>query len=148
MLPYNAIITTTDSSDKVQRVAGEHGYSLHPTLHVQPDLTVAAVVAVPEAVDAGIAVCQGGAGPRLGVAHVPLERRRSGGAEVLQLVQRAGQLVHRVGNLDRAVTHRDSLPLVGPQRRRRLQLRLKGVEVSGEGASVGEGNPNGGLSEV
>lgn len=61
-----------------------------------------------EAVEAGVAVGEGGADPSQGVAHLPLERL---GAQVLQLVEAPPQLVDGVRNLFITVAQRGALAL-------------------------------------
>jgi len=101
-LPRDAISKTID---EVKRVAGEHGDVGDSLLELQLDIPGGGGSV--KAGDAGIAVGEGGAGPGLDVAHLPLE---GSVAEMLQLVQRLAQLTHRVGYLLHAVTHRNSLP--------------------------------------
>lgn len=135
-LPTHAIIT--EAIDEIQRVTGEHGNVGDPSLHLQLDFsTVRGGAAVVEAAEASVTVGEGGAGPRLSVAHLPLE---GSGAEVLQLVERVDQLSHRVGYLLYVVTPHNSLSL-----HETWQRVIQHLKVNGEGARVDQANLDLGL---
>lgn len=90
--------------DEIQRVTGNSGDGGDLAANIGPDFPVDLL----EAVEASVLVGEGGADPRLRIAHLPPEVGAA--AEMMQLRQRLAQLLHRVSHLVHAVVEGALLP--------------------------------------
>lgn len=101
------------ASDKGESVAGDLSDMYDPRPYGGPDAAVELLAG--EAVHAGVLVGEGGADPRLHVADVPHELLpRLAPPNLLHLLHRLAQPVHRVPDLVQAVLDGRHLPLPQP----------------------------------